>query len=352
VKLHQQFLLGVLDMAVTSVTSMLHSAHDEQKCNKWVARRNRRDGNCRDDDASPRAKDGAETAASPRRPRPSQRGVLMTNRGAARSMSNATEEFAAESSSRPAERRRMLLEQVLRTGSAQIDEIAAQFGVSRMTVHRDLDALASQGIVRRVHGGVTVRSSALVESNFLYRSRLAEHEKQAIALAAAELIEPGQAIIIDDSTTAGRLTSFVAARKPLTVITNSVSVVERLSDAHGIETICLGGRFNPRFNAFFGFVCEQAISSLRANTLFMSASTVFGDAAYHQQEDVVKTKRALMGVADKRVLLVDSSKFGVTALIRLAALSDFDVVLTDSGVGPTEAEALRQSGVNLRVADI
>jgi len=59
-----------------------------------------------------------------------------------------------------------------------------------------------------------------------------------------------------------------------------------------------------------------------------------------------------MGAADKRVLVVDSSKFGVTALIRLAALSDFDVVLTDSGVGPTEAEALRQSGVNLRVADI
>ena len=138
----------------------------------------------------------------------------------------------------------------------------------------------------------------------------------------------------------------------LTVITNSVSVVEQLSEAHGIETICLGGRLNPRFKAFFGFVCEQAISSLRANTLFMSASTVFSGAAYHQQEDVVKTKRALMGVADNRVLLVDSSKFGVTALIRLAALSDFDVVLTDSGIGATEAEALRQSGVNLRVVEV
>ena len=142
------------------------------------------------------------------------------------------------------------------------------------------------------------------------------------------------------------------ARKPLTVITNSVTVVEQLSEAHGIEMICLGGRFNPRFNAFFGFVCEQAISSLRANTLFMSASTVFSGVAYHQQEDVVKTKRAPMGVADQRVLLVDSSKFGVTALIRLAALSDFDIVLTDSGIAPTEAEALRQNGVNLRVAKV
>ena len=258
----------------------------------------------------------------------------------------------AESSLKPSERRRILLDHVLRTGSAQLDELAAQFGVSRMTVHRDLEALASQGIVRRVHGGVTVRSSNLVESNFLYRSRLAEHEKQAIACAAAELVEPGQAVIIDDSTTAGWLTSFVAARKPLTVITNSVTVVEQLKDSHGIETICLGGRYNSRFNAFFGYVCEQAISSLRANTLFMSASTVFSGAAYHQQEDVVKTKRALMGVADKRVLLVDSSKFGVTALIRLAALSEFDVVLTDSGIAPTEAETLRQNGVNLRIVQV
>ena len=200
-----------------------------------------------------------------------------------------------------------------------------------MTIHRDLDALASQGIVRRVHGGVTVRSSNLVESNFLYRSRLAEHEKRAIAFRGGAR-RPGQAIIIDNSTTAGRLTSFIPARKPLTVITNSVTVVEQLKESHGIETICLGGRYNPRFNAFFGYVCEQAIGTLRANTLFMSASTVFSGVAYHQQEDVVKTKRALMGVADKRVLLVDSSKFGVTALIRLADLSEFDVVLTDSGI--------------------
>jgi DeoR/GlpR family transcriptional regulator of sugar metabolism len=265
---------------------------------------------------------------------------------------NATDKPEAEISLRPSERRRLLLDHVLRTGSAQLDELAAQFGVSRMTVHRDLGALASQGIVRRVHGGVTVRSSNLVESNYLYRSRLAEREKQAIATAAAELIQPGQAIIVDDSTTVGRLTSFIPACKPLIVITNSVAVVEQLGGAHDIETICLGGRYNQRFNACFGYICEHSISSLRANTLFMSASTVFSGAAYHQQEDVVKTKRALMAVADTRVLLVDSSKFGVTALIRLADLSEFDVVLTDSGIAPTEAEMLRQSGVNLRIVEV
>ena len=84
----------------------------------------------------------------------------------------------------------------------------------------------------------------------------------------------------------------------------------------------------------------------------MSTSTVFGGVAYHQQGDVVKTKRALMAVADKCILLVDSSKFGVSALIRLANLTEFDLVLTDSGIAPKEAELLLQNGVKLRIVPV
>jgi DeoR/GlpR family transcriptional regulator of sugar metabolism len=265
---------------------------------------------------------------------------------------NAVTVHGADRPTGPKERRRLLFEYIARSGSAQIDELASHFGVSRMTVHRDLGALEEQGAVRRVHGGVTVRSSNLVESTFLYRSGLSYREKDALAAAAAELIEPGQAIIIDDSTTTGRLTSLIPARNPLTVITNSLTVIEQLKDAHGVETICLGGHYNPRFNAFFGYVCEQAVASLRANILFMSTSTVFGAAAYHQQEEVVKTKRALMSAVDRRILLVDSSKFGITALIKLANLNEFDLVITDGGIAPAEAEMLRQNGVKLRTVEV
>jgi DeoR/GlpR family transcriptional regulator of sugar metabolism len=253
---------------------------------------------------------------------------------------------------RPKERRRVLMDYVVRLGSAQIDELATRFGVSRMTVHRDLTLLEEQGVVRRVHGGVAVRSPDLVESTYLHRSRPPERVEDAIAAAAAEMIEPGQAIIIDDSTTAGRLTALVPAHKPLTVITNSQTVVDQIKDVHGIETISLGGHYSTRFSAFFGYVCEQAIASLRANILFMSTSTVFGAAAYHQQEDVVKTKRALMQAVDRRVLLVDSSKFGMTALIRLADLREFDLVITDSGIVPAEVETLRQNGVRLKIVEV
>ena len=81
-----------------------------------------------------------------------------------------------DKAAKPKERQRVLIDYVLRLGSARIDELASHFGVSRMTVHRDLTALEEQGVVRRVHGGVTVRSSNLVESTFLYRARLADRE--------------------------------------------------------------------------------------------------------------------------------------------------------------------------------
>ncbi len=252
-------------------------------------------------------------------------------------------------SSGPIGRRKALLDYLFPIGSAQVDELATHFGVSRMTVHRDLKVLEEQGIVRRVHGGVTVRSSSLVESTILYRSRLADSEKEALARAAVEMVEPGQAIILDDSTTVSHMAPLIAGCKPLTVITNSLTVIDILKGAHGIETVSLGGHYNPRFNAFFGYLCEQAVASLRANTLFMSTSTVFGATAYHQQEEVVKTKRALMDAVDRRVLLVDSSKFGITALIKLANLTEFDAVITDANIAPADAETLRKSGVHLRI---
>jgi DeoR/GlpR family transcriptional regulator of sugar metabolism len=252
----------------------------------------------------------------------------------------------------PTGRRKALLDYILPLGSAQVDELADHFGVSRMTVHRDLKILEEQGIVRRVHGGVTVRPSNLVDSTILYRSRLADREKDALARAAVDLVEPGQAIILDDSTTALRVAGELVTRQPLTVITNSLTVVDKLKESRGIETICLGGHYNPRFNGFFGYVCEQSVASLRANILFMSTSTVLGATAYHQQEEVVKTKRALMEAADKRILLIDSSKFGKTALIKLAALSEFDLVMTDSGIAASDAEALRKAGVELRVVEV
>ena len=248
-------------------------------------------------------------------------------------------------------RRKLMLETIIRAGSAQVEDLASRFGVSRMTIHRDLDALAERGMVRKQHGGVTLHESGSVESSFSYRALLAERQKSAIARAAAALVQPGGSVILDESTTTLCIAPHLSAKTPLTVMTNGVAMIDLLKDAHGIRLISLGGTYNARLNAFFGLICETTMASLRADIVFMSTSAIDGAVAYHQDEEVLKTKRAFMASARRKVLIVDSSKFGVTALNRMAGLDAFDGVITDAGLPEPERERLGEAGVALTIVD-
>ncbi|GHC38439.1 DeoR/GlpR family DNA-binding transcription regulator [Aidingimonas halophila] len=247
------------------------------------------------------------------------------------------------------QRRRAMLDFIIQAGTAQVDELASAFGVSRMTVHRDLDTLVKQGLVHKQYGGVTTRSTNVVESNFQFRLRIADREKNELARAAAEFVQPGEAIMLDDSTTATYVARHLIAINPLTVISNGFGVIETLKDTQGIQVIGLGGDYRPRFNAFLGLLCEQSIGHLRANTVLMSVSAIHGTTAYLQDQEVVKVKRALMEAADRRILLVNSQKFGSSALNRLADLSEFDMILTDDQVDRDIIDALQAEGMDVRV---
>jgi DeoR/GlpR family transcriptional regulator of sugar metabolism len=251
--------------------------------------------------------------------------------------------------SKGSDRREMLAEYVMQEGYARIEDLVDRFHISRMTVHRHLDSLERQGVLRKLRGAVTVQPSGLYESSFRYRITVAREEKLALARAALEFVEPGQAIILDDSTTAVTLSSLLHQVTPLTVITNSLAVSENLSHAEGIELICLGGQFNKTYNAFLGLICERAITELRVKTLFLSASAVQGVTAFHQDQQVIRVKQAMMSVARTRILLVDHRKFGGLALHKLADLADFDQVLTSDGLPLEHRTLLANAPVKLRI---
>jgi DeoR/GlpR family transcriptional regulator of sugar metabolism len=250
------------------------------------------------------------------------------------------------------ERREQISEHLLTVGYARIDDLVERFGISRMTVHRHLDALERQGMLRKVRGAVTVQPSGLYESTFRYRLGMSQQEKRALARAALDYVEPGQAVMLDDSTTALAVVSELAEVRPLSVITNSVAAIERLVQAEGIDVICLGGEYNATYNSFLGLLCEQAIAELRVNVLFLSVSAVQGVTAFHQDEQVIRVKRAMMAVASKRILLVDHQKFGALALHKVADLSTFDVVLCTEGLTPEQIAALKKPDINLRVVPL
>ncbi|GFE95922.1 MULTISPECIES: DeoR/GlpR family DNA-binding transcription regulator [unclassified Gluconobacter] len=249
-------------------------------------------------------------------------------------------------------RRQNILDYVRDRGGAQIDELAGRFVTSRMTIHRDLQVLSERGVLRRVHGGVTTPPKAFSEGSISQRSHRAMEAKQAIAAVAAGLVEEGEIIALDDSTTSRVLAERLTDSASLTVVTNSMGTANLFTSKPNVNLLLLGGRYNMDFDAFFGTLCEQAAASLRVNTLFLSVAAIRGMTAYHQEQDIIKAKQALMNISDRKILLVDSTKFGVITLNRFSDLTEFDVVITDSGLEKDLEDTLRNAGINLKIAEI
>jgi DeoR/GlpR family transcriptional regulator of sugar metabolism len=248
------------------------------------------------------------------------------------------------------DRRSEIMTLLLEAGSVSVDQLAARFDVSKMTIHRDLDELEESGFLRKVRGGASVQSSSRFESDYRYRENIAAAEKERIAVTAAALVEPGQSIIIDDSSTAGRIAAHLLEQAPLTVITNNLKVIQAFSETRGINLIALGGQYSRKFNGFFGLVTEDALRSLRADLAFLSSSAIHGSAAFHQDQEVVHTKRLMMAAAERAYMLVDPGKFNKRALHFMADLRAFEAVLTCSPVPPELERDYRTDGIRLHVS--
>jgi DeoR/GlpR family transcriptional regulator of sugar metabolism len=247
-------------------------------------------------------------------------------------------------------RQGLMTEYLLERGSVPIKDLAEQFDVSLITIHRDLDELERQGVLMKLRGRVTAQPSSFFDSNVRYRLRAARKEKEALARFALRQIEPGQSVMLDESTTALMLAKMLPEKAPLTVITNFSLVLNELDGVRGIDLILLGGQYLPALDAFGGAVCEAALSAVRADVLFMSTSAVSDCLALHQDQEIMRGKRAMMASSKRRVLLVDHTKFDKVALHKLAHLRDFDLVVTDTGTDSSELAKLRENSVTFEVA--
>jgi DeoR/GlpR family transcriptional regulator of sugar metabolism len=240
-------------------------------------------------------------------------------------------------------------EHVLEQGSSGIKDLAEFFGVSLITVHRDLDELERQGILRKFRGHVTVQPSSRFDSSVQYRLRTATAEKEALARFALTQIEPGHSVVLDESTTALMVARLLSSKVPITVITNFVMVLNELHGVQDVELISLGGEYMPALDAFTGGICEASASVVRADVAFVSTSAISDCLALHQDQLIMKGKRAMIGAARRRILLADHTKFGKVALHKLAPLRDFDLVAVDSGIDAEQLEELQECAIPVEV---
>lgn len=239
---------------------------------------------------------------------------------------------------------------LVQEGSVGLESLAAHFGVSRMTIHRDLDDLEQAGVLRKVRGGATIEPGTQFESDFRFRERQGGEAKQLMARAALSLVEPGSTVIVNDGSMAAVLGAMLVEKRPLTVITNNFAVIEALRGERGISLIALGGSYSPKYNGFFGILTEESLARLRADIAFISSPAVSGLVSFHMDDAVVRAKRAMMRAAGRSFLLVGHQRFGHSALHVMADLGEFDAIVTDADPGGDSLADLREAGLTLNIA--
>ena len=250
---------------------------------------------------------------------------------------------AVDVRSSPELRREAVRRRVAEAGFVRVDALAAEFAVSIMTVHRDLDELEKREFLRKVRGGATTAPTATFHGDLAHRMQAQVAEKRSMAAAVlAEEIVPGQVLALDDSTTALTLARLLPERAPLTVVTHFLPVIRALGGQPGIQLIGLGGHYDPAYDSFLGQATADAAAELHADLLVMSTTAVKDGVCYIQSPDTVVTRRALIASAARTVMLVDHTKFARRALHRFVDLAAVDHVMVDDQTKPAVVEELRR----------
>lgn len=239
-------------------------------------------------------------------------------------------------------RQQQIIDHVVAGGFASAAELSTMAGVSLMTVHRDIDDLVSRGLLRKFHGGVSAQPSTVFESSSDFRLHTHTREKEALATAALPLITPGMSVMLDDSTTGLSLARQLADVGPLTVVSNYRQVHEALRESPDIRLIGIGGEYSRTHDSYIGLPCQEMISGLSVDIMFLSTSAMNATMTFHQEQEIVLVKRAMIATANTRVLMMDASKVGRAALHRVAPVGDFEHVLLAGDPDAELVEAMRE----------
>ncbi|MCC6494730.1 MAG: DeoR/GlpR transcriptional regulator [Propionibacteriaceae bacterium] len=236
----------------------------------------------------------------------------------------------------PARRRAEMLEFLRERGQASIHELSAEFGVSEDTVRRDVDILATQGSVDRTHGGVTISPDDRLNTviPFVKRIDAQAAAKDAIARAAAALIDEGQSVIINGGTTTLALAKYLATKRGITVVTNNLPLPQELYSRGVREIYVLGGSYRLRSQVTIGPV---ALSDGTGKPRSIHADWAIIGVGGVSDEGTVWTSslpeagmmRAMMDCASQTLLLADSSKFGKREFAEVADLSAATTLITE-----------------------
>jgi DeoR/GlpR family transcriptional regulator of sugar metabolism len=253
------------------------------------------------------------------------------------------------------QRQQAILDLVQQHGGVRVADLVREFSVSDMTIRRDLDALAQQGLVDKVHGGATrARSASTEEPGFEAKSLRQQTEKEAIARAAVELVSPGTAVGLSAGTTTWALAHALRAVDGLTIVTNSMRIADVLHAPPRTDqnVVIVGGVRTPS-DALVGPIAVSALGQLHLDIVFLGVHGMAETAGYTTPNLLeADTDRALVGAGRRLVVLADHTKWGTVGLSTIARLGDADVVISDDGLPADGRAALSEHVDDVRLVRV
>ena len=250
------------------------------------------------------------------------------------------------------ERMQEVLRMLESRDSVHVTELSKVFAVSEVTVRSDLSQLARQGLVARVRGGVRALERNQAELGFDLRLRLEVERKQAIARAAAAMVEEGEAIALDSSTTAYYLALELRTKKELVVVTNGLLISAALADAPGISVLVTCGMLRLPAMSLVGDLGADALRTTRISKGFMGARGLSIDLGLMDlNPDEVRIKKEMASVCERVIGIVDGSKWHRTALLPFVETDRLDAIVTDTSAPAEPVAAWRARGVEIVCVD-
>ncbi len=213
--------------------------------------------------------------------------------------------------------------------SLSFHELSQMLFISEPTARRDVAKLEKNGIVKRIYGGVTLAKfkNEVIPVNI--RDGENSAAKEQVAKKAARLINDGDTVFFDSSSTVRRICRYITDRKDLTIITNNMRVLKDLQDTD-INVYCVGGKYYKRRECFLGGFAEKFIESTHADMLFFSSQGISLDGFISDvDEEEISLRQKMMKHSDKKYYLCDHSKIGVVKSLKECDISEIDAVICD-----------------------
>jgi len=247
------------------------------------------------------------------------------------------------------QRRRLILERIQERGAAKTSELSKLFGVSEITIRKDLQVLAERGEVLRTHGGAVARNSLAFEPSYQEKVALHAEEKRRIGQAAAALIEENMAVFIGNGTTTMEIVRHLDPTKPFKAFTNALTHASELADLPHVELSVIGGHLRWKSYAMVGPLAKRALQGVYFDLVFLG---VDGISLEHgltiPSLEEAETAREILLAGQKVIIVADHSKFGQVTHGQIAKLDEVNLIITDQAVSPEYLNVLTEIGVDVQ----